>query len=109
MRLEELKSILDTTGFPVAYSHFVETLKKSVPKPPYIIYLEVDSSNFKADNKVYSKGRNVHIELYTLKKDLGAEKKLEDVLDQNDIAYESDETYIESEKLFQKIYEVRVI
>lgn len=109
MTLQKLKTILDTTGFPVAYSHFIKTDKTPLPSPPYITYLEIDSSNFKADNKVYSKGRNVHIELYTKKKDLDSEKIVEDVLDSNEIAYESDETYIDSEKIFQKIYEVRLI
>jgi len=104
MTLAELKKILDATGYPVAYSHF-----SSKQQPPFICYLEDNSSNFSADNKVYHKGKDIFIELYTSKKDLVAEKKLEDLLDENEIPYDSDETYIESEKIFQKIYEVRLI
>ena len=59
-----------------------------------------------ADDVVYNKIDNLQIELYTLKKDLVAEKKLEDLLDLNEIAYETAETWIEEEKLFQKIYEI---
>lgn len=103
MTLAELKTILEAAGFPVAYSHF----KKPV-SPPFIVYLAGPSANFHADNKVYKKSINVRIELYTDKKDLAAENKLESLLDENEIPYESDETFIESEQLFLKIYEVRL-
>ena len=109
MTLAELNTILKATGYPVAYSHFTATTNTPLPIPPYITYLSAYSSNFKADDKVYAKIDNLQIELYTAKKDLTAEKKLEDLLDTNEIAYESTETWIDSEKLFQKIYEVRLI
>ncbi|WP_437629275.1 hypothetical protein [Clostridium paraputrificum] len=109
MTLQELNEVLKGTGYPVAYSHFTSNPKNPLPSPPYITYLCPYSSNFMADNKVYKRVDNVQIELYTVKKDLEAEKKLEDILDKNDIAYEATEEWIESEKLFQKIYEVRLI
>lgn len=104
MKLPELKKLLDATGYPVAYSHFKEA------KPvPYICYLVTFSPNFHADNNTYHKINAVDIELYTDKKDLAAEAVLETILDEHEIPYESDETFIESEQLFQKIYEVRLI
>lgn len=109
MTLNDIYTILKATGYPVAYSHFTESPNNPLPKPPYICYLSAYSSNFKADNKVYTKIDNLQIELYTTKKDLAAEKKLENLLDENDIIYETTEEWIESEKLFQKIYEVRLI
>lgn len=104
MTLTELYQILKSTGYPVTYSHF-----NTPPTPPYVCYLVSYSPNFQADNKVYKKIDNVQIELYTNKKDLSAESTLESVLDTNGIPYESTETYIESEQLFQIIYEVRLI
>lgn len=62
-----------------------------------------------ADNKVYQKVNNIQIELYTNKKDLAAEERLEELLDANEITYEASETFIESENLFQRIYETRLI
>ena len=109
MTLSDIYTILKVTGYPVAYSHFTATTNNPLPTPPYITYLSAYSSNLKADNMVYEKIDNLQIELYTNKKDLAAEKKLEDLLDQNEIAYESTETWIDSEQLFQKIYEVRLI
>ncbi|MFS0783552.1 hypothetical protein [Bacillus sp. 1P06AnD] len=108
MTLAELKKILDATGFPVAYSHFTATETKPIPSPPYICYLTPYTSNFKADNRVYKKINNVQIELYTSKKDLAAEAKLEDLLDANDFPYDPIEVFIESENLFQRIYEIKI-
>lgn len=105
----ELYTILKATGFPVAYSHFKSSPNTPLPSPPYITYLSAYSSNLKADDKVYKKINNYQTELYTANKDLIAEKKIEDLLDNNDIAYESVGTWIDSEQLFQKIYEVRLI
>lgn len=103
MTLAELTQLLRATGYPVAYSHFNDA------RPvPYITYLVTYSSNFMADSKVHKKIQNVDIELYTDKKDLNAEVTLESILDANEIPYDTVETFIDSEKLFQKIYEVRL-
>ena len=80
-----------------------------MPDPPYITYIFTYSSNMYADNKVYKKINNIQIELYTNKKDLQAEAKLEDLLDLNEITYQTSEIFIESENIFQKIYEMRMI
>lgn len=108
MTLAELNKLLKATGYPVAYSHFVAATDRPIPDPPYITYLVTYSSNFIADDKVHKQIQNVDIELYTNIKDLNSEAKLEAILDANEIPYNTTETYIESEKLFQKIYEVRL-
>lgn len=108
MTLVELKTILDATGYPVAYSHFKETVNNPIPDPPYICYLVAFSSNFFADNKAYQRIDNAQIELYTDIKDLQAEQTLENLLDQNDIPYETTETWIDSEQVFQKVYDIGV-
>ncbi|KAB2419295.1 MULTISPECIES: hypothetical protein [Bacillus cereus group] len=109
MKLGELTKILEATGFPVAYSHFTATPSNPVPEPPYICFLVDGSANLMADNKVYHKINDVNIELYTTKKDLVAEAKLEKVLDDHEIPYDSYGIFIESEKLFQKTYETRLL
>jgi hypothetical protein len=109
MTLIELKNILEATGYPVAYSHFIESENETLPAPPFITYLAVFSSNFSADNTVYKAIQNVQIELYTDKKNLEAESNIEDILNQNELPFSTTETFIDSEQLFQKIYEVRLI
>jgi hypothetical protein len=103
MTLEELNQVLIQTGYPVTYSHF-----NNSPKPPYLCYLVSYSSNVFADDKVLHDIDNIQIELYTKKKDLVAEKKVKEVLNQNNLPYESTEAFIESEKLYQIIYEVNL-
>jgi hypothetical protein len=109
LSLEELAAILQSTGLPVAYSHFVESEDSPLPQPPFIIYLVAYTSNFAADNTVYYEIRNIQIELYTDTKDIETEHLLEGVLNSNELVYQSTESYIESEQLFQKIYEVRLV
>src|SRR5689334_20593810 len=108
MTLSELNLILQATGFPVAYSHFIESDNEPLPTPPFITYLLLYSSNFSADNVTYIQFQNLQIELYTDRKDLEAEAILEAVLNENEIPFDTTESYIESEQLFQKIYEVRL-
>ena len=106
MTLSELYALLKSTGYPVAYSHFPA---ESAPEPPFITYREVDSVNFFADSRVHKKITNVSVELYTDRKDLTAEAALEAVFDLNGITYETLETWIPDEGLFQKVYMVGVI
>lgn len=87
----------------MAYSHF-----KKNPDPPYIAYITPGSENFSADNIVYIEGEEVHIELYTAKKDIQAEKKVEEVLTQSGIYWERSEVFIEKEKLFRVLYEIEI-
>jgi hypothetical protein len=109
INLSELKNVIDAAGFPVAYSHFVDSSNFPLPEPPFIVYLCTSSANFIADNLVHTKMDNVQIELYTNTKDLAAEKLVEAALNDAELPWASTETYIESEQLFQKIYEVRVL
>jgi hypothetical protein len=108
MILTELKAILEATGFPVAYSHFTETDNEPLPQLPFICYVVVFSSHFLADNKVYKPVENIQIELYTERKDLAAEAKVEAALNDNELPFATTETYIDSEQMYQKIYEVRL-
>ena len=96
-----LFQLLKTTGLPVAYHHFT-----SPPSPPYVVYLFSYSSNFGADNKVYDAAKNFQVELYTKTKDLASEKLIEDALNGADVYWEKTETYIESEGLYQVLYEI---
>lgn len=108
MNLNELKTILQATGYPVAYLRFLETENETLPKPPFIVYLVAYSSNFMADNQVLKEIDVVQIELYTVKKDEDAETKLATILNENELPYSTTETFIETENLYQKIYEVRL-
>jgi len=96
-----LFALLKTTGLPVAYHHFT-----SPPSPPYVVYLFAYNTNFGADNKVYDAAKNFQVELYTKTKDLASEKLIEDLFDAHEIYWDKTETYIDSEGLYQVLYEI---
>lgn len=103
MTLEKLKDILKTTGLPVTYR---EWPKGAAPPLPYICYLVAYSNNFAADGVVYEKIDHIQIELYTMLKDLEAEERVEQAL--SFFVWEKTETYIDSEKCYQILYEIEV-
>lgn len=99
--MDEIIQMLKETGLPYAYDHFAEG---HAADPPFICYLIPENDNFSADGIAYHKVNVVHIELYTDKKDLDVEKKLEAVMDSHGIFYDRSETWIESEKLYEVLY-----
>ena len=100
--METLIKILKAVGLPFAYDHFAEG---ESPAPPFICYLTPGSDNFAADGRAYYKINIVNIELYTDTKDPSVEQKVESVLDANGIFYDKTEVWIESEKLYEVLYQ----
>ena len=105
MTLEELAGMLEKAGFPFAYDHFAEG---ESPDPPFICYLLPGSDNFSADGRVYFRISEVRIELYTDRKDPGAEALMETVLDDAGIFYNKSEAWIQSEKLYEVLYSMEL-
>ena len=100
--MDKLIEIMNEVGIPFAYDHFAEG---ESPDPPFICYLLPGSDNFAADGRAYYKINIVNIELYTDTKDPSVEQKIESVLDANDIFYDKTEVWIESEKLYEVLYQ----
>ena len=105
MTLEELAGMLEKTGFTFAYYHFAEG---ESPDPPFICYLLPGSDTFAADGRVYFRISEVRIELYTDRKDPGAEALVETVLDDAGIFYNKSEAWIQSEKLYEVLYSMEL-
>ena len=100
--MEELVQMISKMGIPFAYDHFAEG---ESPDPPFLCYLLPGSNNFSADGKVYYKIGRVNLELYTDRKDPEVEQKLEDALDAASIFYNKTEVWIDSEKLYEVLYQ----
>lgn len=98
-----LYTLLKTLNIPVAYDHFVVTNEITV-SPPFVLYRNDDSNNFKAEDKVYLKNNKYIIDLVTETKDTAKETTLETLLDNNNIPWDKAEDYIESEKIYQIRY-----
>jgi hypothetical protein len=101
MTMDELVAMLQEMGLPFAYDHFAEG---ESPKQPFICYLLPGSDNFAADGRVYFKINEVRIEVYTDRKDLAVESKVEAVLNDRGIFYNKSEVWIGSEKLYEVLY-----
>ena len=80
----------------------------AAPKPPYILFYYPERDDFFADNRNYQKITALNVELYTDNKDFAAEAALEAVLERHGLAYDNDEAYIESEKMYEVLYEMEV-
>ena len=100
--MKKLVQMFSEMGIPFAYDHFAEG---ESPDPPFICYLLPGSNNFASDGKVYYKIGQVNIELYTDRKDPLLEQKLEDALDAASIFYNKTEVWIDSEKLYEVLYQ----
>ena len=99
--MDKLLDIIAEIVIPSAYDHFAEG---ESPDPPFLCYLQPGIDNFAADGKAYFKVDQVHLELYTDKKDPETEKQVEAVLDEHGIFYDRTEVWIESEKLYEVLY-----
>ena len=104
MTQAELYQALKSIGYPVAYGSF-----SSPVTPPFIVYQFAYSSDMIADNHNYVDIENFQVELYTDKKDFAAEKKVQDKLKELGLPYRKFETYLDTEKMYQILYEVQLI
>lgn len=105
MTINQLAAMLQETGIPFAYDHYAEG---ESPDPPFICYLLPGSDNFAADGQVFFRINEVRIELYTDKKDISVEKKVEDVLDDRGIFYNKTEVWISEERLYEVLYSFEI-
>ena len=95
MTHEEVKALVEEMGLPYAYEHFAEG---ESPDPPFICFLYPRAENFGADNLVYHHFNRLDIEVYTDYKDLTA----------HELYYEKSEVWIETEKMYEVLYELTV-
>ena len=105
MDYEQVVELLRKTGLPYAYDHFEEG---EAPDPPFLVYLYPGSHNFAADGKVYFKVRQLDVELYTDVNDPVLEERLEQLFDEAGIVYAKTESFLESEKMYEVLYETEV-
>ena len=84
--MDRLLKIINEIGLPFAYSHFAEG---ESPNPPFMVYLFPKNKHFGADGVVFYKNTQIDLELYTDKKDLKLEEKIEEILDREKIYYEN--------------------
>lgn len=105
MTLPDLKGILKELNLPIAYRCFAPC---QVPALPYIVYYADEDVAFYADDIVYHEGYAVTIEVYTEYKDIELEKRVKQLLNDNQLPYESYESFLDSEGMHLKAYEIDI-
>lgn len=108
MTLAEIKTMLSSiTGYSDKVVYRAWRVGEA-PDLPFICYLETGSDNFAADGIAYHKIKRIDIELYTETKSPADEALVESALDTAGLYWESDETYIDDEKMYEKVYTIEV-
>ena len=95
---------MKSIGIPCAYHHWNEP-----PPLPYAVIMHGDNDDLMADNHNYQDVGNYRLELYTAEKYPPTEKKVEQWLKDHRIPYEKTEVFLDSEDMFQVIYEFQII
>lgn len=105
MTHEEVMKLMERLGLPFAYDHFAEG--ESLDSP-FSCFLYPKAQNFSADNVVYHHFNQLDIEVYTDFKNPELEEKIEAILTEAELYYEKSEVWIESEKMYEVLYELTV-
>lgn len=108
MSLKDLKEILEAVpGFKDKVVYYAWP-KEAAPDLPFICYLVTDNEPFGADNITYYYGKNVAIELYTRYKDTDLEALIEEALENAEIFFDKEETFLDDENCYEIIYNIEV-
>ncbi len=105
MTQTEINTMLDQTGLSHTYYSWPE---KEAPALPYLLWYFPSSDNFAADDKVYKHIETLNLELYTKTKSFATEAAVEAVLDAWNLVWSREESYIESEQMYQVFYQMEV-
>lgn len=106
MTTKEIADMIAEVGIPFAYYQFEEGTAEPCP---FITFYYSYDNDVLADNSNYVKVASLVIELYTDYKDFTLENKLEGILNEHEIVYSKNESYIDSEKMLMQVYESEVI
>lgn len=93
-----------TTALPNAYYEFEEPVSL-----PFITFYYPYRNDVMADNLNYQPIEHTVLELYTEQKDPAQESEVEKVLNGSEIAFSKESNYIESERMWQTVYEFDLV
>lgn len=106
MTYQEVANMIEDFGIPFAYFSYPND---QAPPLPYCVYYYPDRDDMIADNENYVKIEALNIEIYTEVKDLTLEERIEAILKANKIVFDRTESFINSENMYQILYESEVL
>lgn len=104
MTYEEIAQMIESIGLPYAYYQFPDDTQQA---PPFICFL-YDYDDIYADDSNYVKRVVLTVELYTDTKNIPLESAVEAVLDENEMTWSKESTFIDSERMWQTSYSMEV-
>lgn len=84
---------------PWAYYRFLDTPENPAPAPPFGCFFYPNSNDFYADSENFQHIASLAVELYTDAKDFTLEASFEDAFASHGLAWDKEETYIDSERM----------
>ena len=106
MKLTEITEMIESFGLPCTYLQWEEG---DAPALPYVAYYYPISRGEYADNTNYIQISQLNIELYTKSKNVDLENQIIQTLEQYSIPFESSETYLEDEKMYEVLFECEIL
>lgn len=104
--LSDLIKQLKTLGLPVTYGAW---MSGQAPTLPYLVVLDTGRDDLYADQSNYFKLQNYDVELYFDKKNPEIEETVESLLADSGFSFAvSEDIYIETERMFEKIYSIEI-
>ena len=80
MTLQDVYSLLLSSGYPVAYRDYTGQVKKDIPNPPFMVYSVLSTGFDGGDLRKFIREQEINVELYTDGKDLTAEEVVDRLL-----------------------------
>lgn len=102
----EIQTMLEASGFPVAYLAFPAD---DCPSMPFIVWQETGSDNISADGVVYQPVRIIQADLFTADKDWAAEAALENALALSELFWNKIQTLEDEEACQRYTYTFEVL
>lgn len=105
MTYKQIDTMVGLMGLPYAYYQFPETGQQ----PPFICWFLEGIDDLYGDNSNYQRIVNLTIEFYSDEKNFTTEAAIESRLALSGLTYNKTETYIDSERMHQTVYEMEVL
>lgn len=106
MTFKDINTMIQSIGLP---SNYYQWPVKKAPALPYILFYYPSREDFKADNTNYAKFTQLNIEFYSENKDFEMEAKIEEILEENDLYYDKEEQYIDTDEMYEVLYVINVL
>lgn len=106
MTYQQINRMVESIGLPYAYHEFEN---KTHQAPPYVIFEYTGDNDFHADDQNYQEITVLQISLYTREKDIYTEAIIKQILTNNDLVWEWDSSYVDSEALHRTTFYTEVV